>query len=101
LRRHPRLEQRCFSPAEREYCNSRRRPGQHFAARFAAKEAVAKALQVPVRWREIEIVGTGGPPGVALSGRTLAAAAGRTVLISMSHSRDIAVAAAVTRGDER
>ena len=130
LRRRPRLQQRCFSPGEREYCNRQRRPGQHFAARFAAKEAVAKALAAPVRWREIEVTrhggattssgpprsrrtgqggrvgrsraeSSGGAPGVRLSGRTAELAAGRAVLISISHSGDLAVAAAVAeRADE-
>jgi len=97
LRRRPRLERRCFSPVEREYCSRQRRPGQHFAVRFAAKEAVAKALRSPLRWREVEVVGAGGPPRVKLHGKMLAAAAGRTMLISMSHSGDIAVAAAVAQ----
>lgn len=101
LRRRPRLEERCFTQAERQYCDRQRRPAQHFAARFAAKEAVAKALQAPVRWREIEVIGAGGAPGVQLSGKTLAAAAGRSVVISISHSGDIAVAAAVARGANR
>ena len=101
LRRWPRLEQRCFTCAERAYCNSQRRPGQHFAARIAANEAVAKALRVPVRWREIEVIGAGGPPAVVLVGKTLAAAGGRKVLVSVSHSAATAVAAAVARGDER
>lgn len=98
LHRRPRLEQRCFSEQEREYCNSRRRPGQHYAARFAAKEAVAKALQTSVRWREIEVIGSGGPPRVRLSGGTAAVAAGRDVAISMSHSGDVAVAAVIVQG---
>ena len=44
LERRPRLAERCFTPAEAAYCASRRFPPQHFAARFAAKEAVGKAL---------------------------------------------------------
>jgi holo-[acyl-carrier protein] synthase len=95
LRRRPRLAQRCFSPAEQAYCSGQRRPGRHFAARFAAKEAVAKALQAPVRWREIEVVREGGPPSIILSGKTLARAAGRIISITMSHDGDVAVAAAI------
>ena len=45
LERRPRLAERCFTPAEAAYCRSRRFPPQHFAARFAAKEAVGKALR--------------------------------------------------------
>jgi len=101
LRRRPRLERRCFSVAERAYCGRQRRPAQHFAARFAAKEAVAKALRSPVRWREIEIVGGGNPPQIRLSGGTLALAGAREVTVSMSHSGDIAVAAAIAQGTEK
>lgn len=97
LRRRPRLAERCFSPAEHAYCSRQRRPAQHYAARFAAKEAVAKALQAPVRWREIEVAREGGPPRIILSGATLERAAGRTVSVSLSHDGDVAVAAAIAQ----
>ena len=44
LVRHPRFVERVFTQAERDYCLSRANPPQHFAARFAGKEAVGKAL---------------------------------------------------------
>ena len=44
LERHPRLAQRLFTDGERAYAAARARPGKHLAARFCAKEAVAKAL---------------------------------------------------------
>ncbi|TLM72193.1 MAG: holo-[acyl-carrier-protein] synthase [Actinobacteria bacterium] len=44
LEKHPRMKERCFSAAEREYCEKRARPEVHYALRFAAKEAVLKAL---------------------------------------------------------
>ncbi len=55
----PGFRERCFTEAEREYCDSRARPAQSYAARFAGKEAVGKALGCGVRftWKEIEIVG--------------------------------------------
>ena len=57
LARRPRLAERCFTPAEAAYCASRAFPPQHFAARFAAKEAVGKALGIGMtRWREVEVV---------------------------------------------
>src|SRR5919204_4349375 len=76
LDRYPGFRGRCFTEAEQEYCDSRPNPPQHYAARFAGKEAVGKALGVGVRftWREIEIRGR-PKPGVHLSGRTKAAAA--------------------------
>ena len=90
---------RCFTAAEREYCDSRVHPAQSYAARFAGKEAVGKALGCGVRftWKEIEIVGR-PKPGVRLSGRTAAFAekvqAG-AIDLSMTHSREIAAAIAV------
>ena len=44
LRRHPRLATRVFTEQEQQYCNSKARPAQHYACRFAAREAVLKAL---------------------------------------------------------
>lgn len=98
LERRPRLAERLFTDAEREYAAARARPGRHLAARFAAKEAVVKALGLPGGFglREIEIV-AGEPPTVRLSGRAAEAAAGRQVDISLTHSRSDAAAVAVAR----
>ena len=99
LERHPGFRARCFTEAEREYCESRPNPPQHYAARFAGKEAVGKALGVGVRftWREIEIRGR-PKPGVHLSGRTKDAAerigAGQ-IDLSMTHSKGLAAAICV------
>ena len=96
LDRYSGFRDRCFTEAEREYCDSRGKPAQHFAARFAGKEAVGKALGCGVRftWREIEIAGR-PKPGVKLSGRTKAWAkkvhAG-AIDLSMSHSKGLATA---------
>ena len=95
----PSFRERCFTGAEREYCDSRANPAQSYAARFAGKEAVGKALGCGVRftWKEIEIVGR-PKPAVTLSGRTAAYAervrAG-AIDLSMTHSREIAAAIAV------
>jgi holo-[acyl-carrier protein] synthase len=95
LERHPRLAERIFTDAERRYAAARARPGRHLAARFAAKEAVVKALALPRRFglREIEVV-AGEPPAVRLSGRAAAAAAGCRIEVSMTHSREHAAAIA-------
>ncbi len=101
LARYERFRERCFTEAERAYCDSRRNPAQSYAGRFAGKEAVGKALGFGVArafaWREIEIVGR-PKPSVRLSGRVAARAesAGvREVDLSMTHSRELAQAVAV------
>jgi len=98
LARRPRLAERLFTPAEREYAAARARPGRHLAARFAAKEAVVKALGLSggFRFSEIEIL-AGEPPTVRLSGGAAEAAAGAEVAISLTHSRDNAAAVAIVR----
>jgi holo-[acyl-carrier protein] synthase len=99
LERHPRLAERVFTAAEREYAATRARPGRHLAARFAAKEAVLKALGTKGGFglREIEVV-AGEPPAVRLSGRAAAAAAGAQIEVSLTHSRDYAAAMAIRSG---
>ncbi len=99
LERYPAFRERCFTEAERAYCDSRKNPAQSYAGRFAGKEAVGKALGIGVRftWREIEIAGR-LKPRVRLSGRTGAwaakAGAGR-IDLSMTHSRELAAAICV------
>lgn len=99
LERRPRLAERLFTRGELETARARRRPGRHLAARFAAKEAVVKALGVDgVAVTEIEIVGGGNrAPEAVLRGKALEAAAGRQVEISMSHSEASATAVALLR----
>jgi holo-[acyl-carrier protein] synthase len=94
-----RFRDRCFTQAEQAYCDSRPDPAQSYAARFAGKEAVGKALGCGVRftWREVEIVGR-PKPGVTLSGRTAAFAervAAGAIDLSLTHSREIAAAVCV------
>jgi holo-[acyl-carrier protein] synthase len=95
LERHPRLAERLFTEAERAYAASRARPGRHLAARFCAKEAVAKALRLPA-WspRDVEVVvGGGGAPEIVLHGPL----AGRgPVAVSLTHERAMAGAMAVS-----
>ena len=99
LARYEAFRERVFTEEERHYCDSRRNPAQHYAARFAGKEAVGKALGCGVRftWREIEIAGR-PKPGVRLSGWTKGWAervrAGE-IDLSMTHSKDLAAAICV------
>jgi holo-[acyl-carrier protein] synthase len=98
LERRPRLAGRLFTDAEREYAAQRARPGQHLAARFCAKEAVAKALGLTA-WspRDVEVVATGAAPRVALSGAAARRARelGVEVQVSLSHTRELAAAVAL------
>ncbi len=96
MARTPQFVQRVFTTAEQEYCNRKGRPAQHYAARFCAKEAVAKALGFPVRWHEIEVVKNAqGAPGVRTQGETATQLGRRTIKLSLAHSGDYAVATAL------
>jgi holo-[acyl-carrier protein] synthase len=99
LARRPHLAQRLFTDGERAYAETRARPAMHLAARFCAKEAVAKALSLREwSWREIEVLGGGdSPPEVRLSGAAAARAGelGAAVGISLTHTRGMAAAVAV------
>ena len=99
LERYSGFRERCFTEAERAYCDSRANPAQSYAGRFAGKEAVGKALGIGVHftWKEIEIAGR-PKPGVRLSGRTRAWAervGAGAIDLSMTHSRELAAAICV------
>jgi holo-[acyl-carrier protein] synthase len=99
LARRPRLAERLFTDAERAYAAGRGRPGQHLAARFCAKEAVAQALGLGAfSFRDVEVLGGEGPPQVRLHGAVAERAAelGVEVEISLTHTRRDAAAVAVT-----
>ncbi len=108
----PRLARLAAQPAglsgvlterELDYCHSQRHPAEHLAARFAAKEAVLKALGTGlsegIRWTDVEILkARGGRPLVALHGsaETLADRRRlRRIDVSLSHTAQLAVAVAV------
>jgi holo-[acyl-carrier protein] synthase len=98
LERRPRLADRLFTDAEQTYAAARARPAQHLAARFCAKEAVAKALGLGAwSFRDVEVVSGDGPPEVRLSGAAAARAAalGVAVSVSLTHSRSDAAAVAI------
>jgi len=100
LARRPRLAERLFTDSERAYAADRARPGQHLAARFCAKEAVAKALGMRAwDFREVEVVrDDDGAPRVVLHG-ACAARAGElgveAVHISLTHTTRDAAAVAI------
>lgn len=100
---------RVYTPHEIQYCQSRKLATQHFAGRWAAKEAILKALGTGWRrgisWRDVEVRNEpGGRPTVALRGgaRDVVEQLGITqMLISISHCRSHATAYALAQGDER
>ncbi len=102
LTRTPRFRERVFTETERAYCDSRGEPAsaQHYAARFAAKEAAFKALRTGWRdglsWHHVEVASDElGAPLLQLSGRArdLFEQLGAThAHLSLSHTAEHAVA---------
>ncbi len=98
---------RILTVREQEYCNQYRDPVPHAAARFAAKEAVLKALGTGlaqgIRWRDIEVLREkDAAPRIHLSGRAAEIAAslgGERVHLSLSHDRGAAIAVAILESD--
>ncbi len=98
LKRRPRLAERLFSDAERSYAAARPRPAQHLAARFCAKEAVAKALGLGGwSFRDVEVIATGAAPEVRLRGdaERRARALGVHCTVSLTHTGVTAGAVAI------
>lgn len=103
LGRTPRFARRVFTDEERAYCESTARPAAHYACRFAAREAVLKALGIGfsegVGWDDVSVASdASGRPLACLKGRAREVAQDRGVLavaISLSFTHDMAVANAV------
>jgi holo-[acyl-carrier protein] synthase len=99
---------RVYTPEEIKYCQSRRQATQHFTGRWAAKEAILKALGTGWRrgisWRDMEIRNDlGGRPVVAVRGGVKEVVQQRGItklLVSISHCRTHATAYAVAVGKE-
>lgn len=105
LARTPRMRERLFSAEERAYCDARRKPEIHYAMRFAAKEAVLKALGTGfsgMRFTDVEVARDDrGRPVPRLSGRAAEVAEERGIVemhlsLSFTHSTAVASAVAVT-----
>ena len=100
-----RFVRRVFSEGERDYCDARRRPAIHYAARFAAKEAFLKAVGTGWRlgWRQVEVVrGPSGRPELSLFGPAAEVAARKGVRrthVTLTHTLEIAAAVVVLEGD--
>ena len=109
LKRTPRFAERVFTAAERSYCKGRGAvAAQHYAARFAAKEAALKALQTGWRggisWQDVEIASRdGGAPYLVFHGQVqkLFAGSGATAAhLSLSHTSEHAIAEVILERTE-
>lgn len=102
-----RFLERVFTERELAYANGRKRRDEHLAARFAAKEAVLKALgtgwSTGIGWTDVEVtLEPSGAPGVALRGEALARAARMGITgwkLSLTHTDGMAMASAIAVGD--
>ena len=101
LTRTPRFAERVFTAAERAYCDGRGAVApQHYAARFAAKEAALKALQTGwsggIGWQDVEVASKdSGAPLILFHGRALElyeASGATTAHISIAHTSEHAIA---------
>jgi holo-[acyl-carrier protein] synthase len=97
-----RFEKKVFTPGEIAYCRARKEFATHFAARFAAKEAAYKALgtgiSMGVRWKDVEVVRSDGPPRLIFSGKAkeFADRLGADAFhVSLTHDADLAMAVVV------
>lgn len=101
MTRTPRFVERVFTPAERQYCDSRgAAAGQSYAARFAAKEAFLKAIKTgwsgKISWHDVEVKrDETGVPSLHITGeaaKKLAELGGRSIHLAISHTTEHAVA---------
>jgi holo-[acyl-carrier protein] synthase len=100
-----RFLRRIFTAGEIAYCQAHRRAAQHFAARFAVKEAAMKALGTGhsggVLWKDVEVVRHGGPPQLRLhgaAGRRFDQMGGQSSVVTITHTDTLAMAHVILMG---
>ncbi len=103
-RRGERFCNRVFTREEISYCKEKPRPAEHFAARFAAKEALIKAMPsgISLNWQEVEVKNCPAGPRINIFGNMAykASQAGiESVHVSLTHEDEWAVAFVITWGD--
>jgi holo-[acyl-carrier protein] synthase len=94
---------RCFTRAERGFCDARRDRAARYAARFAAKEAAVKALGAPegLSWTDVELERGEGAPSLCLHGVAKAAAdrlGVDRVFVTLTHDAGVAAATVILEG---
>ena len=99
------LIRKLFTEAEIAYCAAKKNPHEHYAARFAAKEAVSKAMQTgwsgKFRWRDVEVINNpSGAPRVILHDFVAQQLQHCSVHISLSHTENTVVAFAIIEKGE-
>ena len=100
---------RVFTENENTYCDSKKNKEQHYAGRWAAKEAVMKTLGTGfikgIGWKEIEVINLqSGKPTIVISGgveRHAGEMGVSEILITISHSREFATATAIALGQAK
>lgn len=97
---------RVFTDTEVAYCRGKQYPEQHFAARFAAKEAVSKAMQTGwsgmFRWKDVEVVNEpSGAPKILLYNAVARSLEKSTIHLSLSHTENTVVALAVIESGKK
>ena len=107
LENQPKMIQRVFTKQEAEYCTARKNQYQHFAGRFAAKEAALKALGTGwaegIRWRDVEVsCEPSGQPYLHFHGKAeevFESLSAGNALLTITHARAYAVAVVILEGD--
>jgi holo-[acyl-carrier protein] synthase len=101
--RGARFVERVYTKAEQALCGGRADAAAAYAARFAAKEALVKALGAPpgIRWQDMEVVRSSGPPVFRLSGvaEQEVKRRGAKVLLALTHDAGVAAATVVLDTD--
>lgn len=99
-----RFLRRVFGAREAAYCDARKHPAMHYAARIAAKEAFLKSVGTgwSLGWTQLEVVrGASGKPDLRVTGRAAGVLASRGVSrvhLTLTHTRDSALAVVILEG---
>lgn len=100
IEKNPRFSQRIFTSQEIRYCQQKKNKYQHYAARFAAKEAFFKALGRRIKWTDIGLSNlSSGKPQLELQDKKLKAEfSSDKIHVSIAHLKEYAVAVVILLG---